>query len=75
MTSASEQVKSPGTGLSSRESFHALGRRLSRICQVALLAVVAACGGGSGDGSGGSATGSLAVSVTGLPLGLKGCCR
>jgi glucose/arabinose dehydrogenase len=72
MQGVSGPVKLPATGHFSRDGFHALGRRLSRICLVALLAVVAACGGGSSDGSGGSVTGSLAVSVTGLPLGLKG---
>jgi hypothetical protein len=46
--------------------------RLRRICLVALLGIVAACGGGNGsDASVGSTTGSLAVSVTGLPVGLN----
>jgi glucose/arabinose dehydrogenase len=51
-----------------------LSRRLIRICLVALLAVLTACGsGGTGsNGSGGPTTGSLAVSVTGLPAGLNG---
>lgn len=46
-----------------------LSPRLSRICFVALLAVLAACG-SSGTGSDGS--GSLALSITGLPAGLNG---
>ena len=52
----------------------ALSPRLIRICSVALLAVLTACGGGGTDsnGSGGPTTGSLALSVTGLPAGLNG---
>lgn len=46
-----------------------LSPRLSQICFVALLAVLAACG-SSGTGSDGS--GSLALSITGLPAGLNG---
>lgn len=46
-----------------------LSPRLSRICFVALLAVLTACG-SSGTGSDGS--GSLALSITGLPAGLNG---
>jgi glucose/arabinose dehydrogenase len=51
-----------------------LSPRLNRICLVALLAVFTACGGGGSgsDGSGGPTTGSLALSVTGLPAGLNG---
>lgn len=55
-----------------------LHSRLSRICLIALLAVLAACGGGGSSGDAGSnapavpSTGSLAVSVTGLPAGLDG---
>ncbi len=51
-----------------------LSPRLSRICLVALLAVLTACGsGGTGsDGSGSPTTGSLALSVTGLPAALNG---
>jgi len=51
-----------------------LSPRLSRICSVALLAILTACGGGGtgSDGSGGPSTGSLAVLVTGLPSGLNG---
>jgi glucose/arabinose dehydrogenase len=48
--------------------------RLSRIGIVALMALLAACGGGGGSGSsgsGGPTTGSLAVSVSGLPAGLN----
>lgn len=48
--------------------------RLSRIGIVALMALLAACGGGGGSGSSGSgapSTGSLAVSVSGLPAGLN----
>ena len=45
-----------------------------RNCLFALLAAIAACGGGgsAGDGSGGPSSGSLAVSVSGLPAGLDG---
>ncbi len=50
-----------------------LARRLSRICLAALLTVVAACGGGDdGDASADPTTGSLAVSVIGLPASLSG---
>lgn len=46
---------------------------LSRIFLVALLAVVTACSGGTGsDEPGNPPTGSLAVSVSGLPSGLNG---
>jgi hypothetical protein len=81
----------PLTAHSCRRNIMAtLSPRLSGICLVALLAVLAACGGGgSGNGSGiatgsgtasgtgsndsgGPSTGSLAVSVTGLPAGLNG---
>jgi len=45
---------------------------LRRICLVALLGIVAACGDGDdSDASAGLTAGSLAVSVTGLPAGLN----